>query len=86
MWGSKLKSRNSFLAILEFINVPRAKFRKILVLMQPGGIDFHKKYIRESHQFDTHDIPRLNDFRTSETVKVGVENPANVRPGWFYFR
>jgi hypothetical protein len=40
LWLSKLKSRNSFLLILEFLAVSRPEFRPLLGLLKKGGLQF----------------------------------------------
>ena len=57
LWQAKLKSRNSFLKILEFIPKKREDFRSILFLLHPeSSTKFFEKYILESFQFNIHDF------------------------------
>ena len=51
MWESNLKSRNSFLMILEFMNLERQKLPSLLKMMKPSGEKFYKRYCWHSKQF-----------------------------------
>ena len=42
LWLSKLKSRFSFLTILQFINVKRNEFSIILIMLKNEGSEFYK--------------------------------------------
>ena len=49
LWNCKLKSRNSFLAILENINLPRSTLNQMLSLLAPHGPLFFTNYVLGSH-------------------------------------
>ena len=50
LWRSKLKSRASFLMILEFINLAmdllKRDLRSLLILVGPRGIYFFGRYVK----------------------------------------
>ena len=58
LWETNLKSRASFLLILEFIHVLRADLISILGTLAPAGEEFFKSYIVGNHQFDRHCFTR----------------------------
>lgn len=41
LWLCKIRSRNSFLAILEFLSLSRPSFRPLLGLLKKGGLQFY---------------------------------------------
>ena len=70
MWNStKLKSRDCFLMVLEFINLYRLGFQSYLKLIKPSGSRFYNNYILKSYQFTG------NDFTYSKTATVCSSNP-----------
>ena len=55
LWETKLKSRASFLAILEFMEVNLKTLRTILMQLNPtDGNEFYEHYVKGSYQFFKH--------------------------------
>ena len=53
LWEANIKSRNSFLMILEFMEIPRKEVKEVLQMLQPGSYsnEFYVKYVMNSRQF-----------------------------------
>ena len=56
LWTAKLKSRNSFLLVLEFLQVPRKLFKSVLCSLRPDSPAFYDTYVAGSWQFTPHDL------------------------------
>ena len=76
LWKCKLKSRQSFIVILESINVKRSKLQDMLCLMKPEGAGaFYDNYVAKNFCFSKHNM------RNSEIIYTDNE-PASLAPGW----
>ena len=49
LWSSKLKSRGSYLTILEFMHIEKPKFRDVLVLLKSSGDDLYENHVAHSY-------------------------------------
>ena len=57
LWTAKLKSRNSFLTILEFLPLTRTQLHNtVRSLKEAGSTKFFERYIHPSYQFENHDL------------------------------
>ena len=56
LWESKIKSKSSFLNVLEFLYVPRKQYNEILPMIKPGGEEFYEEYIEKNYQFETENV------------------------------
>ena len=59
LWGSKLKSRDSFRMILQFLPLFRYSFEPILALLQPLGNQFYAEHIEKNYQYVVQDDMNL---------------------------
>lgn len=50
-----MRSRDSFLMILDFLNIYKHNYISILMLLQPEGKEFYDSFINKGIQFDHHD-------------------------------
>ena len=58
LWNTKLKSRNSFLLILEMLNLPKPHYRGLLYSLVPScGDAFYDDYVKKGYQFSSHPWP-----------------------------
>jgi hypothetical protein len=51
LWQTKIKSRDGFLLILEFIRIKRLKFKKVLAIIKPKGSLFFDTYVAKNFSF-----------------------------------
>ena len=76
---SRNRYRDSFLTIIEFLNVPRQRLQSVMALLQPrpgAGDMLYKECIEGNDRFHG------NDFYESESVKLCFGQPENC-PGWY---
>ena len=75
LWGSlTLTSRDSFLAVLEFLPLKRIQFTGFLQLLKSrGGKAFFDQFVKKSYQF------HANDFWPSKSICI-YEGPGLAEP------
>jgi hypothetical protein len=70
LWDGKLKSRASFLLIIEFLDVKRKQLQGVLPLMKKVGDKFFSKYIENNVQFWFHGIRTRNVITSGSVVQT----------------
>jgi hypothetical protein len=77
LWETKLKSRASFLSILEFMEVSLKTQRTILMHLNPtDGNAVYERYVRGSFQFFEHaqhtdELCQIGHFLDFDKIKMG---------------
>ena len=50
LWNTKIRSRNSFLTILEFMNLQRIEFKALITMIKTDVMgSFYDRYLRYSY-------------------------------------
>jgi len=79
LWSTKLKSRDSFLTILDFLPLAKSHYKGLLGLLQPAyesGHSFYEHHVIDKFEIGTHKVYRTSKFFINDSLTLG-------NPGWF---
>jgi len=72
LWNAKLRSRNSFLLVLEHLPLNRTGLSRMLKMLKPAGSLFFNNYISKNYQF------LKSDIRASQPIRVNSEKGLQI--------
>jgi hypothetical protein len=76
LWQTKLKSRNCFLTIMEYMQVPSIVLRPFLsgLNQQADPEKFYESYVQNTLQFSVHEKLEIQQIAKSKEKKLFLES------------
>ena len=77
LWETKIKSRASFLMILELLRIKKDGLRSLLVHLSPDGQGFYERFVTKNYQFLGNELH--SNASSTGLVKFFYLDTANLR-------